>query len=111
MSLTRIESETGINYNDEEDTAIVYTANSSLMRKLDDLCKKFPKEFQRHILVGDDEEIKSYRIPKKCIIIRTPTIYSEADKKRMSESGKRLAEVTNQVPNIKAKTKDNNKKV
>ena len=90
MSLSRMESETGINFNDDEDFAIVYTANSSLKRKLDMLCKIHPGHFKPQNFAGDDAEIKSYHIPKKCVLIKTPPIYSDEQKLRMKESGQRL---------------------
>jgi hypothetical protein len=115
MSLTRLESETGISYNDEEDTAIVYTANSPLMRRLDDLCKRFPKEFQRHILIGDDEEIKSYKIPKKYVQIRMPKVLDAKEIARRKASGERLKKYMSKSQansdKKQAKIKDNNKKV
>ncbi|MCE5329177.1 hypothetical protein LLG07_02450 [bacterium] len=91
MSLTRLESETGINYNDEEKFAIVYTANDSLKKKLDMLCKLHPDQFERYVLTGDDEEVKSYHIPKKCVLIKTPATYSDEQKLKMKERGQRLS--------------------
>ena len=80
MSLTRIEQETGINYNNEEDFAIVYTAHNALIIKLDMLCGLYPKDFKHTVLIGDDEEIKSYHIPKKYVSVRIPRILSEKQK-------------------------------
>jgi thiamine monophosphate kinase len=94
MSLTNIERETGINFNEAEDFAIVYTAKESLKRKLDKLCKQFPKDFKRTVLIGDDEEIKSYHINKKYININAPRQYSDEQRKAMKEHGKRLAAAT-----------------
>lgn len=90
MNLSRMESETGINYNDEESFAIIYTANAALKRKLNMLCKLHPGQFKHQILIGDDEEIQSYHIPKKCVFIKTPSVISEEDRLRRKERGHRL---------------------
>ena len=91
MSLSNIERETGINYNDEEKFAIVYTANEPLKIKLDGLCVKYPKDFKHISLGGDNDGIKCYHVPKNRVCITAPKVFSEATKKRMKEQGKTLA--------------------
>ncbi len=46
MNLTRYEQEVVINFNAEEDTATVYSANPSWLRKMDALVKEFPDTFR-----------------------------------------------------------------
>lgn len=105
MSLSRIEQETGINFNEAEDWAIVYTAKVGLIKKLDDLCKRFPKEFKRHMLVGDDEEIKSYHIPKRYIRIGTPRILNDRQKANLKNmTVKRMAKIVKKKPTQVKKT-------
>ena len=45
MNLTRYEQEVVINFNAEEDTATVYTANPTWLRKMEALAKEFPDTF------------------------------------------------------------------
>lgn len=40
MTLSRYEQETTISYNNEEKTAIIYTCDKSLIRKLDEMARK-----------------------------------------------------------------------
>ena len=46
MNLTRYEQEVVINFNADEDTATVYSANPSWLRKMDALVKEFPDTFR-----------------------------------------------------------------
>jgi hypothetical protein len=95
MSLSNLEKETGINYSDGSSEAIVYTANFSLKKKLDGLCLMYPKDFKHIVLVGDNDGIKSYKIPKKRVCINAPRVYSEKQKKAMSDRAKIMGKTNN----------------
>lgn len=45
MNLTRYEQEVVINLNTDEDTAVLYSANSVWIRKMDKLVQEFPEVF------------------------------------------------------------------
>lgn len=85
-TLTKAESETIINFNDDEDRAILYTCNKAMIRKMDNLCSKFPEHYT---LVKQDQYSKTYSFFKKLVAIKQPRILSEEQKKRVSELGKR----------------------
>jgi len=89
MRLSNLEKETGINFNEAESFAIVYTANDSLKKKLDMLCKSHPDNFQKQHFTGDKGAVKSYHIPKKYVLIRTPRVLSEKQKAALGKMHKR----------------------
>jgi len=80
-SLSNYERETIINFNEDEKTALVYTHNKSLMKKLDEYCLKHPKlyKLEKEHWYGKHLS-KSYIIPKKYVGIRQPKILSEENK-------------------------------
>ena len=54
--LTNYEKETIINFNDDEDTASIYTCNSAWIRQMD----KLAKNDSRIVLSETDEHSKTY---------------------------------------------------
>ncbi len=68
MKLSKYEQEIVINFNAEEDSAVLYTANPKWIRKMDGLVKKNPQLFK---LVRQDEVSKTYEFPKKLVCIRS----------------------------------------
>lgn len=79
MKLTKYEKETIILFNDAEDMAEVYTCNNALMRRLDELSQN-----NTEISVSEENENgKTYNLPKKLITIRKPyKITEKISKKR-----------------------------
>ncbi len=74
MKLSRYEQETIICYNEEEETANVYTHNNKLAVKLKRLAEKYPDKVKQ-----DRREHRgavSYTVPKRCVSVREP--YSDA---------------------------------
>ena len=72
--LSRYEQETIICYNEEEETANVYTHNNKLAVKLKRLAEKYPDKVKQ-----DRREHRgavSYTVPKRCVSVREP--YSDA---------------------------------
>lgn len=64
MRLTNYERETIINFNEGEDTASVYTHNSTLRRRLEQLAQERPEEC-RLVKTCHDGQAVEYYIPKK----------------------------------------------
>ena len=81
--------ETIILYNEAEDTANVYTHNSRLISKLEQLATRHPTLFQMDNPVSHGAV--SYLIPKRCICIREP--YSDARRKADSERAKKVGTI------------------
>lgn len=82
--LCRAEQETIISWDNELDTASVYTYDQRLIHKLERLVKKYPDQFIRK-----GEEIKhcaSFTIPKRCISVRPP--YSNERKQKQASDAK-----------------------
>lgn len=48
MKQSRLEKETIITFNEQEKTAVIYTHNAALCRKLDKLADERPQEAKRH---------------------------------------------------------------
>lgn len=66
-SLSKYEQETVINFNAGEQTAVVYTRDKAVMRKLDALVIAFPEVYK---LVGETDIDKTYSMPKSCVSYR-----------------------------------------
>ena len=86
MSLSRIERETIILFNEEEKQASVYTYNGKLQRKLKELSGKYPKQIFQTDMDGSGSV--TYSIPKNLISIRQPVSEEarENARKRMLQS-------------------------
>ena len=93
MKLTKYEKETIILYNEAEDTAIIYTHNADLKRRLAQYAKKYPE------LCRTDKETRqgsvSYVIDKSRLSIRLLPPYSEERRKAASEYAKQHGFRTN----------------
>ena len=72
MKLTKYEQETIINYNQEEATCEIWTADKALQRRLDKLC------LESSIITREnrDEYFKRYICPKKWIKVKKPREYT-----------------------------------
>ena len=73
-SLSKYEQETAINFNAGEQTAVVYTRDKAVMRKLDALVIAFPEIYK---LVDETDIDKTYSLPKSCVNYRKPRRLSE----------------------------------
>ena len=65
-SLSKYEQETVINFNAGEQTAVVYTRDKAVMRKLDALVIAFPEVYK---LVGETDIDKTYSMPNHALVI------------------------------------------
>lgn len=85
MKLTKIELETQINFNEEENQASIETANRALIHRLDKLCEKRPEI----TVVRETENFKTYNCPKKWVKVVAPRLLSEKKRSELSERAKR----------------------
>lgn len=76
--LTAIEQETVINYNNEEDNAVVYTCSKPLIRKLTKLCA----ERDDITLEGGDSECSTFMLDKRWIKISPPKQMNLSEEQR-----------------------------
>ena len=82
MSLSRIEKETIIVYNEEEATAEVFTYQKSLIRQLDKMISEnHPVEFVKE----NSEGGRTCRVPKKLVKIRKPLALASEDVAKRTE--------------------------
>jgi hypothetical protein len=73
-NLTKYEQETIINFNAGEQTAIVYTRDKAVMRKLDTLVIEFPEVYK---LINETEYDRTYEMPKSYVNYRKPRHISD----------------------------------
>ena len=86
-NVTREERETIVNFNEAEDTAVIYTFNNDLKKRLAAFAKKYPDLCK---LTVDDTEYGSvtYEIQKSRVSIRLVAPYSEERRRAASEYAK-----------------------
>lgn len=91
-SLSRYEQEVIINFNAEEDTATLYTANPSWIRKLDRLVEQNPEQFEMYRQEKMDGRVisKAYRFPKRFVSIRSKDKTSCMTEEQKQEAAERL---------------------
>ncbi len=80
--LTRYEMETTINFNAEEGTAVLYTRDKAVMRRMDRIVEKTPDLFK---LVNETDIDKTYEFPKKYAIPKAPRVLTEEQRKKMRD--------------------------
>ena len=68
MKLSRYEQEVVINFNADEDTATLYTADPVWRRKMDKLVEQNPADFR---CIRSDEVSKTYSFPKRLLCVRS----------------------------------------
>lgn len=80
--LTRWEMETTINFNAEEKTAVLYTRDKAVMRRLDKLTADFPDIYK---CVRETDIDKTYEFPKKYAIPKRPRVLTDEQRDAMRE--------------------------
>ena len=80
MSLSNIERETVILFNEAEKTAIVDTCSSALIRHMDKYCA----DHADCSLIGKDEYGAKYVCPKRWIKVRAPRQLSDDQRREMA---------------------------
>lgn len=87
-NVTKEERETIVNFNEAEDTAVIYTFNNDLKKRLAAFANKYPDLCK---LTVDDADFGSvtYEIQKSRISIRLVGPYSEERRRAASEYAKK----------------------
>ena len=85
--LTKYEMETIVNYNAAEQTAIVYTRDKAVMRKLDRLVEAYPESYR---LVEQTEIDKTYSMPKSYVTYRKPRMLSDKQREQARQRMEKL---------------------
>lgn len=86
MQLSFEEQETVIRWDRKNPEAVVYTFDSSMKRKLQEIQEQFPDMAK---LITEDNGSVEYEIPKSLISIRKPRVYDEETKKRFVDNMKK----------------------
>lgn len=90
MSVSNIERETIILFNEAEDTVSVYTFNSTLKRKLEGFSEKYPALCKK--TAEDSLGSVTYTVAKDRLSISLRAPISEEKKEALRERGKKLFE-------------------
>lgn len=90
MSVSNIERETVILFNEAEDTVSVYTFNQTLKRKLGDFSEKYPALCKK--TAEDSLGSVTYTVAKDRLSISLRAPLSEEKKEALRERGKKLFE-------------------
>lgn len=90
MSVSNIERETIILFNEAEDTVSVYTFNPTLKRKLGDFSEKYPALCKK--MAEDSLGSVTYSVAKDRLSISLRAPLSEEKKEALRERGKKLFE-------------------
>ena len=90
MSVSNIERETVILFNEAEDTVSVYTFNPTLKRKLGDFSEKYPALCKK--TAEDSLGSVTYSVAKDRLSISLRAPLSEEKNEALRESGKKLFE-------------------
>lgn len=90
MSVSNIERETVILFNEAEDTVSVYTFNPTLKRKLGDFSEKYPALCKK--TAEDSLGSVTYVVAKDRLSINLRAPISEEKREELRERGKKLFE-------------------
>lgn len=83
MTLTKVEQETILLFNEAEATASVYTHNAAFQRLLLELCQSHPAQVSQ--TADNRRGGLTFEIPKKWIKLAPPRALSEAQKKVLED--------------------------
>lgn len=87
MSLSKMEKETIITFNEQESSAEIYTYNQAMKSRLNGLCKKHPDDFT---YLYDRDGASVFRFAKNLISIRAPRAGKKMSGREKEELVKRL---------------------
>ena len=73
-TMTRYEQETIINFNAQDLTAILYTRDKAVMRKMDSLVAEYPDHY---CMIEETDIDRTYELPKSFVSYRKPRKISE----------------------------------
>jgi hypothetical protein len=83
--LSKLEQETIIIFNEEEDDATIETCNRRLIKRLEVLCQKHRNFYETE----RSEYGKTFIVPKKYINVLAPRSYDDSRGKRLKKSSKK----------------------
>ena len=83
MQFTKYEMETIVNYNEDEAEASIYTASKNVMRKLDNLCERYPDTYR---CIDREDYQATYRCPKGYINFKKPRSAAQVEAARAAAS-------------------------
>ena len=84
MNLSKLEKETIILFNEEEETAVIGTYNEKLNNRLYD----FTRKSDDCCFVRENNGYTEYQFPKSWIKINMPRQYSDEQRQKMAERAK-----------------------
>lgn len=84
MSLSKLEKETIILYNEAEKEADVFTYNRALIKRLKGLCEKHPDAF--HYKSDNGAGGLTFIIPKRYVKINAPRTVSDKQREQLSKN-------------------------
>lgn len=86
MSISRIEQETVILFNEAEASASVYTYNGTLKRKLSGLCSTRPEEARQ--TKDDGRGGLTFEVPKRWVKVNAGMILTEEQRRTRAEAAR-----------------------
>ena len=89
MSISRIEQETVILFNEAEASASVYTYNGALNRKLTGLCHTPPTEAR--LTKDDGHGGLTFEVPKRWVKVNAGPVYTEEQRQAMKERARAIS--------------------
>ena len=89
MSISKIEQETVILFNEAETNASVYTYNGTLKRKLSGLCSTRPEEARQ--TKDDGRGGLTFEVPKRWVKVNAGPVYTEEQRQAMKERARAIS--------------------
>lgn len=86
MSLSKIEQETVVLFNEAEPTASIYTYNGALKRKLASLCDTRPSEAKQ--TQDDGRGGLTFEVPKRWVKVNAGMILTEEQRQTRAEAAR-----------------------
>lgn len=89
MSISKIEQETIVQFNEAEPTASIYTYNGALKRKLTGLCHTRPTEARP--TKDDGRGGLTFEVPKRWVKVNAGPVYTEEQRQAMKERARAIS--------------------
>ena len=89
MSISKIEQETVILFNEAAANASVYTYNGTLKRKLSGLCSTRPEEARQ--TKDDGRGGLTFEVPKRWVKVNAGPVYTEEQRQAMKERARAIS--------------------
>lgn len=81
--MTKYEKETIITFNEEEDTADIYTYNRALQNQIQRISVKYPSLVKN--VVAHQDSAKSFIVDKKLVALRVPPKSTDAQQEKRAK--------------------------